>query len=190
MNDAFKPKCHSLWHRSQPIVLPATSSQDDLELRKLCVRSTLRAYLDCTDPLRSPGQSNQLFVCYGAGTLGNPVGKQRISSWLKEVVTLAYKAQKLPLPGAGRIKGHDVRKMATSWAEVAGVDPVNICKAATWKSESMFARFYRLDIFHDSRSEFGRSILGIAASASTERARRSSLTPSARPLSGRRKRSN
>ena len=186
VNKNFKPKCHSGWHRSQPIVLPATASHEDPELRKLCVSSTLRAYLKCTEPLR---KTSQLFVCYGDGTRGNGVSKQRISTWLKEMVEQAYKAKNLPPPGAGKVKGHDVRKMATSWAEVAGVDPKLICKAATWKTESTFARFYRLNLFHDSRSEFGRSILGLAASAAAERALQSSLAPSARPTRGRRKRS-
>lgn len=181
--DNFVPKCNTVWHRTRPIVLPATFDHQDPELRKLCVRTTLRAYVNRTKVLRSAYGADQLLLCYGGSRKGKPVSKQRISTWLKDVVRLAYKAKQLPPPG--KVKGHDVRKMATSWADVAGVDPLQICEAATWRSENMFARFYRLDLIHKSRTELGRRVLSLAASSSAEQALQSSLgqvstTPSKR----------
>ena len=97
------------------------------------------------------------------------MSKQIVSTWLKKVVQLAYEAKGLPPPGRGKVKGHDIRMMATSWADVAGVDPTRICEAATWKSENMFAQFYRLNLFPKSRT------------TSAERALESSLGPSVKP---------
>ena len=74
--------------------------------------------------------------------------------------------QTLPQPLA--VKGHQVRKQATSWADAAGVDPQTICDAATWKTSSTFARHYQLDLQHGQRSYFGKRILQLSASSSAE----------------------
>lgn len=170
----FVPKCHSEWHMSQAIVLPSLAKHSDKELRKLCVRTTLEAYVKKTKVARTQNRSDQLFLCYGGGKIGEPVGKQRLSGWLKELIQEAHKLQNVKIPGS--VKGHDVRKMATSWADIAGVDPQAICDAATWKSGNMFARFYRLDILRSNRSAVGRRVLEASASTSAEQALRGSLS--------------
>ena len=179
VNSDFVPKCHTDWHMSRAIVLPSTSKHSDTALRKLCVKSTLHAYVRKTKVARSQSKSDQFFLCYGKNKIGEPVSKQRLSGWLKELIVDAYKRQGLTLPG--QPKGHDVRKMATSWADVAGVDPQAICDAATWKSNNMFARFYRLDVLRSNRSEVGRRVLEAAASTSAEQALQSSLGDERRP---------
>ena len=129
VNPDFVPKCHSEWHMSRAIVLPCTSTHSDRELRKLCVRSTVQAYVTKTKVHRSQSKSDQFFLCYGKNKIGEPVSKQRLSGWLKELILDAYKRQGLAPPGS--VKGHEVRKMATSWADLSGVDPQAICDAAT-----------------------------------------------------------
>ena len=145
----------------------------DANLRKLCVRATLNAYLNATKVLRASTGSTQLFLCYGGTKPGSPVSKRRISAWLKAVVLDAYQRRNLPPPQG--VKGHQVRSQAASWAEAAGVDPQKICDAATWKTDCTFAKHYRLDLVHARRSEFGRQILRQSASRSATASRRRTL---------------
>jgi len=163
VDPSFLPKVASDWHCTQPLELPAMHEETDVELRKLCVRATLNAYLNATQAMRTSTDSKQLFLCYGSYKKGAPVSKQRISSWLKEVVRDAYKLSGLPPPQG--VKGHQVRSQAASWAEAAGVDPQKICDAATWRTGNMFAKHYRLDLHHAGRSEFGRRVLALSASS-------------------------
>ena len=110
------------------------------------------------------------------------MSKQRISTWLKEVIKDCYQLKGLGQPD--HVKGHDVRKQATSWADLAGVDPEKICQAATWQStnklSSMFARHYRLDLLAECPSDFGRQVLKSAASSTAERSVKRSLGSSSR----------
>ena len=49
------------------------------------------------------------------------------------------------LPTSEKVKGHQTRKMAVTYADMAGADPQTICEAATWRNSNTFARFYQLD---------------------------------------------
>ena len=163
---SFLPKVASQWHCNQPIYLPAMREDADPELRKLCVRTCLNAYLKATQNARAVSGVAQLFLCYGKQKLGQPVSKQRISSWMKEVIADCYERTNLPPPSG--VQGHQVRKMATSWADLAMVDPQKICEAATWRSSNMFARHYRLNLLHEGRMELGTRVLALAASKPAE----------------------
>ena len=162
----FVPKIASHWHCNQPIELPAMAQDADPGLRSLCVRQALNAYIKATRLSRREKGVTQLFLCYGKKKRGSPVSKVRISQWLKMLVADCYRRMGLPEPVG--VKGHQVRKQATSWADMAGVDPQKICDAATWKSECTFARHYSLDLSHKSRSDFGRKVLQKSASSSAE----------------------
>jgi hypothetical protein len=164
----FKPKVNSNWHVNQPIELPALHLERDHALHKLCIRRSLNAYLKATQHLRKQPGCHQLFLCLGGKRKGKPVSKVRISQWLKKLIQDAYKTLGLPPPEG--VKGHQVRKQATSWADMAGIDPQKICDAATWKSDSVFARHYHLDLVHGARSDLGRSVLRLGASSSAEAA--------------------
>ena len=168
VNIDFLPKVATQWHCNQPMELPAMHRDADQELRKLCVRSSLNAYWRATKVHRAGTGASQLFLCYGKKALGQPVSKQRISQWLKEVIQDCYTRRGLPPPKG--VKGHQVRKHATSWADMARVDPQKICDAAIWKTECTFAKHYRLDLLHKNRSELGRRVLKLAASSSAEAA--------------------
>ena len=168
VNIDFLPKVATQWHCNQPIELPAMHRDADPELRKLCVRASLNAYWRATKIHRAGTGATQLFLCYGKKVLGQPVSKQRISQWLKEVIQDCYAKRGLPPPKG--VKGHQVRKQATSWADMASVDPQKICDAAIWKTGCTFAKHYRLDLLHQNRSELGRRVLTLAASSSAEAA--------------------
>ena len=74
--------------------------------------------------------------------------------------------QTLPQPLA--VKGHQVSKQATSWADAAGVDPQTICDAATWKTTSTLARRYQLDLQHGQKISLCKRVLQLSASSSAD----------------------
>lgn len=156
--EGFLPKVASDWHVNLPLEFPATAESDDQELRKLCVASSLDAYVAATQSIRA--DSPQLLVCYGEEKLGQPVSRQRVSTWLKEVILDAHHRQGVR---AGHVVGHDTRRAAASWAHVAGVAPRTICEAAMWKSSNVFARHYKLDLMHSDHAEVGRRLLSFAS---------------------------
>jgi hypothetical protein len=166
---AFMPKVNSTFHATQPLVLPALHDEPDKQLRLLCVRRMLKTYLTRSALYRADG-AEQLFVAYGAKKLGQPISKRRLSAWLVETVAIAYQVQGLPVPMG--VKGHQTRKLATSIADMAGVDPQDICNAATWASGSTFVKAYRLNVTEKVSSTFGRQILRVAGSATPADARR------------------
>jgi len=169
----FVPKVDSAFHSNQPLVLPCLSKDSDPSLRTLCVKRALSFYLKSTKEYRSKEGANPLFLAYGLEKRGQAISKQRISEWLKLTISLAY-ANMGASPPQG-VKAHQVRKAATSWADMAGVDPQLICNAATWSSDSMFARYYHLDIVHGHRSTFGRQVLKLAGSSNADAAVRRAL---------------
>lgn len=134
LDPKFLPKVNSQFHVSQPVYVPSSCKAADKELRKLCVMTSLKAYISATKRQRAACRVDQLFVAYGNNMLGQPVKKNRISTWMRELIQDCYKRQGLPVPGCS---GHQVRKMATSWANLGGVDPELIRNAATWSSSDM-----------------------------------------------------
>ena len=61
--EGFLPKVASDWHVNLPMEFPATASADDAELRKLCVASSLDAYVSATQSVRA--ETSQLLVAMG-----------------------------------------------------------------------------------------------------------------------------
>ena len=55
-----------------------------------------------------------------------------------------YSYDKHDLSTPDGLKGPQTRKMAVTYADMAGVDPQTICEAAYWANSSMFAKFYRM----------------------------------------------
>ena len=169
----FLPKSNSEWHANCPIAVPATFEHSDPELRKLCVRTSLMAYVNATKLLRPQASSDQLFLAYGGKTPGQPITSQRISKWLSLLIKDCYSQMDLPPPCS--VTGHQVRKTATSWADVCRVDAEEIRRAATWSSSNMFARHYRLDVLRNDLTNFSRRILQATASSSAELALQGNL---------------
>ena len=170
----FLHKVENDWTKNLEIALPSMLEDDDVNLRKLCVRRALLEYTNATQQFRDGSKASQLFRCYGSERKGEPVSKKRVSQWLVETITHAYELQKLPLPGL--VKGHQVRKQATSWAVEAGLDPQTICDAATWSNTTTFVKAYKLDVVHRGRAVFGHSVLAAASGVAP-----SSTPPSSQP---------
>ena len=104
-----------------------------------------------------------MFLPYGGETKGKSISKQQISKRLVETIKCANAVHDVEAPQG--IKGHQTRKQAVSFAEMAGVDPQLICQAATWASSSTFAKNYRLNLMAEARSDFGRRVLRLAGSS-------------------------
>ncbi|KAL0153346.1 hypothetical protein M9458_051342 [Cirrhinus mrigala] len=68
----------------------------------------------------------------------------RLSKWIIEAITLAYSFLGLQCPLG--VKAHSTRGVASSWAWSSGVSIAEICAAAGWALQSIFARFHSLDI--------------------------------------------
>ena len=85
------------------------------------------------------------------------------SNWLVECIKFAYERHSLPTPEG--VKGHKMHKMAVTYADMAGADPLTICEAATWRNSKTFIRFYLLDAVANSDAEFGRRVLMLAGSS-------------------------
>ena len=147
-NPAFVPKNSNV--ASVPVDLrpfhpPPFGSGEDERLYRLCPVRALRIYMDRTAPFR---KGSQLFVAWGAGTMGKPVTKVRLSQWLVEAIQLAYSAAGV-LPPVG-LRAHSTRSISASWALYKGVSIQDVCTAASWSSPSTFARFYNLDVTEPS----------------------------------------
>ncbi len=100
----------------------------------LCPVRALKLYVGRSKVWR---KSSQLLVCFGAGRRGLATSKQRISHWMRDAISLAYEAQKLPSP---------LRGVASSQALFRGVPLEDICVAAGWSSPHTFVKFYNLDV--------------------------------------------
>ena len=85
------------------------------------------------------------------------------TNWLVECIKFAYDKHDHPSPE--EIKGHQTRKMAVTYAAMAGADPQTICEAATLANTNTFARFYRVGSIANSDAEFSRRVLTFAGSS-------------------------
>ena len=159
MRLGFLPKVYTNANVSRPIFVPGMHNQTDVAVLKLCVRRALNEYVRCTSDFRHDG-TVQLFVTYGRQVKGKPISKQRLSKWLVECIKFAYDWNDLPTPDG--VKGHQTRKMAVTYADMAGADPQTICEAKCWANTCTFARFYRLNTVANSDAEFGRRVLTLA----------------------------
>ena len=135
-NPAFLPKVLPLTHVNRPITLVRWPENETI-----CPLRALRLYLTATQSLR---RTEQLFVCHGQLKRGLALTKQRLAHWIVGAISAAYEGAGIPL--AGRVTAHTTRGVATSWAALRGVSLQDICAAATWTSDTTFARYYRLNV--------------------------------------------
>ncbi len=137
-NSVFLPKLLSPQYINKPIIISAFT--DDCR-SVLCPVRALQQYVEVTAAWRA---TDQLFVCHGDYRKGTVVSKDRLSHWVTEVIVHTYANAGHELPAS--VKCHLVCAVATSWAALRGVQLSDICDAATWKTPSTFARFYRLNV--------------------------------------------
>ena len=159
-NPAYQPKVLSTHYRSLVIDLAAFSpppfdTEEDRRLHKLCPVRSLLAYVAKTRSFRT---SDQLWVCFGAGTRhGGPLSKTRLARWIVEAIRAAYASAGQLAPEG--IRAHSTRGVAASWALFQGVSVEDMCAAASWSSHHTFVKYYSLDV---SGSHFARAVLSSA----------------------------
>ncbi len=142
----YIPKVLSTSFRSQVVTLhsfhpPPFASSEDEKLHMLCPVRALKMYVERSNIWR---KSSQLLVCFGAGRRGLATSKQRISHWVRDAISLAYKVRGLPSPLS--LRAHSAKSVASSQALFRGVPLEDICVAAGWSSPHTFVRFYNLDL--------------------------------------------
>ena len=148
----------------QPVVIPALKPILDSSLSQdmtLCPVRSLRYYVDKTKDLRDG--KHLLFVSFKNGFSGD-IQRATISSWIKQMVILAYQESDLETQKLSRVKAHDVRSMAASLAFKGGVSLEQILGACFWKSHTTFTNFYLKDVSWKSK-EGAEYSLGSVVSA-------------------------
>ncbi len=136
----YVPKVPSTPFRDQVVNLQALPQEEaDPAIALLCPVCGLHIYVDRTQSFRT---LYQLFVCFGGQQKGKAVSKQRLAHWIVETIVLAYQARCLPCPLG--VRAHSTRGVASSSALARGASIADICRAASWATPNMFARFYNL----------------------------------------------
>ena len=141
-------------------------SEVDPGLHKLCIRESLKEYLEVSRKFRIPN-CLQLFVAYGTNKLGHPVSITTISRWLSDTIAIAYLLHHLLILHG--IKAHQTWKVSVSIAEMAGVSAEAICKASMWLSQCMFAHFYHLSMAATAGADFSRRVLQVTSSSTASK---------------------
>jgi len=158
LNPAFIPKVNSQQNREKEVFFTPFCPQQPnsrCTLFTLCLRRAVRKYLLATKPFR---KTDQLLVCFSGPNRGHAATKTTISRWVRRCIQEAYIACKQPLPEG--IKAHDVRGMATSWAQFNSASLADICDTASWSQGSTFATHYQLNLAGNRPSaRFGNAVL-------------------------------
>ena len=128
--------------------LPILEIRMFLEDNSLCAYTSLKAYLQRTESKR---KNTQLWVSFTKPY--NPVGRQSISRWLKNVLSSAGIDTNI-------FKAHSTRMAATSKASHLGVGLTCIIKTAGWKSSTNFEKFY-LREQQQPNTEFTTAVLSL-----------------------------
>lgn len=158
-NPAFLPKVMT-GRRSDLVItlgslFSAQQTGDERERSLVCPVRALEVYLART---RGHRTTDQLFVCFKSGKLGQPLSRARLSHWLVDAIRQAYEGMGVQFPL--NVRAHSTRGMAASWALWRGASLDEICAAATWSAPSTFARFYKLNVA--AGTSFGERVLGAA----------------------------
>lgn len=112
------------------------------ENKLLDPKRSLAIYVKQTEQFRRSGGKDEKNLFLAINSPHQPVTAQTISSWIVNVVRMAYKDPKK------KIKGHSTRAVGPSWALFRGASVKSILDSADWSRESTFAKFYlrQLDV--------------------------------------------
>ena len=130
----------------QPIVLRSLSgtlSRDLQDDRSLCPVRALRYYLDRTKDLR--GDRELLFISHRSSHR-TEIHKNTLSSWLVQTIRHCLQHCSDNTAALCRVKSHDIRALAASWAFKSGVALEDVMKACSWKAHNTFTSFYLKDV--------------------------------------------
>lgn len=159
----FRAKNQDALSDSQSIEIKSLSQliEHDDDDRLNCPVRALKYYLRRTDSHRLG--KRRLFLSLNQ-SYEKDISKNTLVSWLRELITSAYKKAHLdPPPGASR--SHEIRKVSTSLGFMTNVSMATLMRAAFWRSESTFTSSYLRDIRVHRRNEtYGISRLVVAGS--------------------------
>ena len=110
----------------------------------LCPVRALRIYIQRTDLTRTETQK-KLFMSYKKN-FKKDISKNTISGWLRKMVLHAYDQGTPEVKRLFKVKAHDVRSMAASWAFFHNASVDNIMAACSWKCHNTFTSFYLRDL--------------------------------------------
>ena len=144
----FLAKTQSPSASARRVEIPALTNIVDRDLpdRTLCPVRALRFYVDKTqDPSFRRGRE-RLFVSYLEGR-DTEIRPATIARWIVLAVRAAYKnlESNRTLRREASVTAHEVRALATSWADYKGVALAEVLKAASWAGHSTFSQFYLRD---------------------------------------------
>jgi len=135
--------------------LAKTLSKSDTH-RRVCPVRALRWYLHKSKDLRT----NQRRVFISFSKVGKEIAQATLSRWIVKAISVSLKENgNLPCNRATP-RAHEVRAVATSLALLRSVSMENILRAAFWRNESTFSRFYLRDM---TRSVDGKARLPVVA---------------------------
>ena len=144
-NRAFIPKVPTAQNVNRRIELaafyPEPENSEQRHLHYLCPVRALRYYLSKTAAIRV---DRQLFVSFAGRTLGKKVSAQTLSRWIRKLICQSYQLMGRDIP-VQDVRAHSTRAMAASLADLMGTSVEDLCAAATWSSNLVFAKHYRLD---------------------------------------------
>ncbi len=118
-----------------PIRLEALPADSEGKV-DLCPVRALLLYLDRIAPQRKGRTSVFLPI---PETVERPLHVHTMSSWLKKCIHIAYASSGHV---EGKATGHDIRKLAVSWAFQSQVSTENLLRVCRWKSHNAFTKFY------------------------------------------------
>ncbi len=125
--------------------------------RRVCPVRSLRWYLHKSKDLRT--NQRRVFISYSK--IGKEIAQATLSRWIVKAISISLKENgNLPCNRATP-RAHEVRAIATSLALMRSVSMENILRAAFWRNESTFSRFYLRDM---TRSVDGKARLPVVAS--------------------------
>jgi hypothetical protein len=139
IDPSFIAKTEITSESMKSVVIPALTPVlcGDMEEKLLCPVRALRFYMKATKPRR--GKHTKMFLPLISGKT-DEISKQSISRWIRDTVRFAYSsANKVP---PEKIRGHDTRRLSSSWTVYNQVSIESIMKACTWTHKNTFVSHY------------------------------------------------
>lgn len=136
--------------------VPGCSDEDKL----LCPCRALRVYLDKTRGGR--GSRSRLFLSIKPGK--RDISAQTVSRWICEVIRMAYDHAEEGILERFKVRAHEVRALATSWALLSGSSFQEVMSAAFWRGQTTFTDYYLRSLASVSDDLFALGPLVVAQS--------------------------
>lgn len=130
-------------NRDNSVTIEALPRKKEGEDIFLCPVRALRTYVDRTDNFR--GEKKLLFISWGENRKDD-IKANTLSSWIKQAITQCYDNASDKNLTYHRVKAHDVRAFAASWAHTKHASTEKLMRACSWKSSSTFTKFYLKDM--------------------------------------------